>query len=100
MGCPFLISGGISSILSLPERVLIVFHQSLLESFPDVISSKSLILYSFFCFPQGRDTFVSKFSKFFPSIRFIHFFSMFMGTFSFPYNFSNFIIDPRWIQGS
>ena len=48
MGCPFLISGGISSILSLPKRVLIVFHQSLLENFPDVIFSESLILYSFF----------------------------------------------------
>ena len=48
MGCPFLISGGISSILSLPKRVLIVFHQSLLENFPDVFFSESLILCSFF----------------------------------------------------
>ena len=40
MGCLFCIRGGISSVLSLPNKNCIVFHQSLLENFPDVFFPK------------------------------------------------------------
>ena len=64
MGCPFCIRGGISSILFLPKRDLIVFHQSLLENFPDVIFSLKFVFIIMFCNPQSRYTFVSELSKF------------------------------------
>ena len=66
-------------------------------SFPDVILSESLILYFFFASLKAEILLFLSFRFFFPIIWRIHFFFMFMGTFSFPFNFSRFVIDPRWI---
>ena len=84
-----------SSFLSFPKTNITVFHQSLHENFPEVISYERFSLNSCVDFLKADILLFLRHSEFFPTNWRIYFLSRSMSAFSFPYFFPYFIVKPR-----